>query len=342
MSNEIQRIVDTVACGQHLSRAQMARAMQIIITGGATPAQAAGLLVALRMKGETVDEIAGAAEALRAKMDALPATPPVIDVCGTGGDGLGMLNVSTAVALVLAGCGLRVAKHGNKSVSSRSGSADVLAMLGVNLQAGRALAGRALAEANICFLFAPLYHKAMRHIAPVRQELGMRTIFNLLGPLINPATPGMQLLGVYDRGLVAPMAGVLRGLASRAAWVVHGHDGADELSLTGPSYVAQLRNGEITQFEVTPEEAGLKRCEPDALKGGTPEHNAREMRGMLGGRAGAYRDMVLLNAAAALLIAGRAATLQAGAALAARSIDEGNAAAALTALVRITNLPEGA
>lgn len=337
MSNEIQRFIHRVGEGRHLSRMDAQRAFQIVMSGGATPAQIAALLMGLRMKGETVAEITGAAEVLRARMETVDASQPIIDVCGTGGDGTGTLNVSTAVAFVVAGCGVAVAKHGNKSVSSRSGSADVFAELGVNIQADKASAARALAEANICFLFAPLYHKAMRLVSPVRQELAMRTIFNLLGPLANPARPQRQLMGVYDRSLLRPLARVLQGLGSESAWVVHGSDGTDELTITGVSYVAQLRHGELREFEVSPQDAGLEVADAEALRGSSPQNNARELSLLLSGKKSPYRDMVLLNAAAALVVAGRAQNVRQGAQLAAEAVDNGRAREALAQLVTITN-----
>lgn len=338
MINEIQYFIEQVAEGMHLTRMQSARAFQIIMSGGASPSQVAALLMQLRMKGESVDEVTGAAEVMRAKMDSISITGDAIDVCGTGGDNKGMLNVSTAVSVVVAACGVAVAKHGNKSVSSRSGSADVLAALGVNIQAEKPQAEKALKEAGIAFLFAPIYHKAMRHVAPVRQELGMRTIFNLLGPLCNPAKPPFQLLGVYERSLVRPMAEVLKLLGARAAWVVHGSDGSDELTLTGTSYVAELRrDGSIHCGEVAPETAGLARAEPEALEGGGPQHNAKELALLLSGKKSAYRDVVLFNAAAALVIAGKARDLLEGVAQAAQAVDDGKAKSTLAALVSISN-----
>jgi anthranilate phosphoribosyltransferase len=337
MSNEIQNFITQAADGLHLSRVQAGRAFQIIMSGGATPAQIAALLVALRVKGESVSEILGAASAMRAKMDTLSLQHDCMDVCGTGGDGLGMLNVSTAVAIVLAGCGLKVAKHGNKSVSSRSGSADVLAALGVNIQAEKSVAEKSLQQAGLCFLYAPLYHKAMRHVAPVRQELGVRTIFNLLGPLVNPAKPAYQIMGVYDRSLLAPMAQTLHALGSKRAWVACGSDGSDELTLTGVSYVAEWKNGAVHSFVISPEDAGLTRCNEDDLGGASPQYNAKELSLLLAGKKSPYRDMVLLNAAAALVVAQKATTLLEGATVAARAIDEGKAQSALAALVSISN-----
>ena len=338
MINEIQRFIGLAAEGKDLSRDDSVRAFQIIMAGGATPAQMAAFLVALRMKGETVEEITGAAMTMRAKMDTVGAPAGAIDVCGTGGDGKGTLNVSTAVALVLAGAGVPVVKHGNRSVSSSSGSADVLSALGVQVQADKTVAEACLKGANICFLYAPLYHKAMRHVAPVRQELGMRTLFNLLGPLCNPAVPAYQLMGVYDPLLLEPMAKVLMQLGSRAAWVVHGSDGMDELTLSGPTEVMELKDGAFRRFIVTPQDAGLPEAPVDDIKGGSAAHNAREFSLLLSGKASAYRNIVLLNAAAALVIGGLADDLKAGAAIAAAAIDDGKAKECLANLARITNM----
>jgi anthranilate phosphoribosyltransferase len=341
--NEIQRFIAQIAEGAPLSQDESSRAFQIIMRDGATPAQVAALLMGLRMKGETVPEITGAALVLKAKMEKIAAPPGAMDVCGTGGDAHGLpsggtLNVSTAVALVVAGAGVPVVKHGNKSVSSLTGSADVLAALGVNVKTVKSRVEQCLKEANICFMLAPLFHKAMRHVAPIRQELGLRTLFNLLGPLVNPASPKLQLLGVYDKALVVPIAEVLRALGSESAWVVHGEDGMDELTLAGATHVAELGGGKICTFDVNPEEAGLARAEPGALKGGNAATNARELSLLLSGKRSAYRDIVLLNAAAALKIAGRAETLPDGVALGAVAIDGGRAKEALAHLVRITNL----
>jgi anthranilate phosphoribosyltransferase len=338
MINEIQRFITKVAEGKHLSQEETSRAFQIIMNGGATPAQIASLLTALHIKGETPEEITGAALVMRAKMEKITAPDNAIDVCGTGGDHKGSLNVSTAVALVVAACGLPVVKHGNKSVSSLSGSADILAELGVNIQADKAKVEASLSNANICFMYAPLYHKAMRHVAPVRQELGFRTLFNLLGPLVNPAQPTYQLMGVYDKDLLEPLAKVLRLLGSTNAWVVHGSDGIDELTLSGVSHVAELKNGEIRLFDITPEEAGLERAEPDAIAGKSPAYNARELSLLLTGKQSPYRDIVLYNSAAALLIAGKVENLLAGVMLAKEVIDSGKAKEALAKLMYETNL----
>ncbi len=336
----LKEYIQKVSEGIHLSKDETARAFQIIMNDGATPAQIAALLMALRINGETMEEIAGAALSMRVKMQHVSAPENAIDVCGTGGDSArsgGTYNVSTAVALVVAACGVPVAKHGNKSVSSLSGSADVLAALGVNIKATKDIVEKSLIEAGICFMYAPLFHKGMRHISPTRQEMGIRTIFNITGPLANPAQPRYQLLGVYDKALLQPMAEVLRMLGSDRAWVVHGEDGMDELTITGISYIAELKDNEINTFEITPEEAGLERAEPDALRGRDPDSNARELNLLLSGKHSPYRDVVLLNAGAALVIAGKAENIKNGVHMAAETIDSGRAKETLANLVRITN-----
>lgn len=333
----IKKFIAKLAEHQHLTREEAERAFQIIMNGGATPAQIAALLMAIRLNGESVAEIAGAATAMRAKMETITAPENAIDVCGTGGDGSSSYNISTAVAFVVAACGVPVVKHGNKSVSSASGSADVLMQLGVNIQAEKNIAEKALAEAGICFLFAPLYHKAMRHVAPIRQELSVRTIFNLLGPLANPAKPKLQLMGVYDKTLLVPMAEVLRNLGSTKAWVVCGSDGMDELTITGSSYIAELNNGEIREFEISPQDAGLALHERAEIVGSQPENNAIELQLLLSGKKSAYRDIVLLNSAAALLIADKVTDLKQGVEIAENAIDSGKAQEVLLHLARISN-----
>ena len=293
--------------------------------------------MALRVRGETVDEITGGARAMRARALRIDAPDGAIDTCGTGGDGKGTFNISTAAALVVAGCGVPVAKHGNRALSSRSGSADLLAALGVNIDADMALVRAALWEAGIGFLMAPRHHGAMRHVAPTRMELGTRTLFNLLGPLANPAGARRQVIGVFDPKRARDMALVLRNLGSERAWIVHGSDGIDELTTTGPSTVVALEEGDIRGFAVAPEDAGLPRAAPADLAGGDAAHNAAIVRAVLDGAPGPARDVVVLNAAAALAVAGRADGLAEGAALAARAIDGGKAAAALAKLVAISN-----
>jgi len=306
------------------------------LRGEPTPAQVAAALTALRIRGETVDEIAAFAGAMRDAALTLDHPHDVIDTCGTGGDGAHTFNISTAAALVLAGAGLKVAKHGNRALSSKSGSSDVLAALGVNLVATPAQQRRSLDDAGIAFLFAPAYHGAMRHVGPVRAEIGFRTVFNLLGPLSNPAGAKRQVMGVYDPRLLEPLAEVLGRLGATRAWTVHGQ-GLDELTTTGETEVAEWKDGTVRRFTVTPEDAGLPRASIADLRGGDAEENARALSAMLAGERGAYRDIVLLNAAAALVVADRAGDLAEGARLAAAVIDDGSAAKALADLVEATN-----
>ena len=306
------------------------------LRGEPTPAQVAAAVTALRIRGETVEEIAAFATAMREAARTLEHPYDAIDTCGTGGDGQHTFNISTAAALVLAGAGLKVAKHGNRAMSSKSGSSDVLSVLGVNLQASPAQQRRSLDEAGIAFLFAPAYHGAMRHVGPVRAEIGFRTVFNLLGPLSNPAGAKRQVMGVYDPRLLEPLAEVLGRLGATRAWTVHGQ-GLDELTTTGETEVAEWKDGTVRRFTVTPEDAGLPRASLDALRGGDAEENAEALRALLEGAKGAYRDIVLLNAAAALVVADRAADLAEGAVMAAAVIDDGRAAKALADLVEATN-----
>ena len=330
---QFKTLLAQVADGGRLSQAQAEEAFEIIMSGQATPSQMGGFLMALRVRGETVDELVGAARVMRAKALRIDAPIGAIDTCGTGGDASGTYNISTGAALVVAACGVPVAKHGNRALSSRSGSADVLAALGVNLDADMSLVTESLREVKIGFLMAPRHHAAMRHVGPTRVELGTRTIFNLLGPLSNPAGATRQLLGVFHRQWVKPLAEVLGQLGSERAWVVHGSDGLDELTTTGVSYVAQLNDGRITTFDVMPEDAGLPRATVESLKGGDPAANATAIRDMLAGKPGAYRDIVLLNAAAALIVANQARDLKAGVALASDAIATGRARATLEQLV---------
>lgn len=339
--SEIQKYLTEIAERKHLDLPDAGRVFQIIMAGGATPAQIAAVLMGLRVNGETVDEISGAALALRNKMKKL-AIPEelqsrIIDTCGTGGDNKGTYNISTTVALVVASCGVPVAKHGNKAISSRSGSADVLTALGVNIEASEENTIASLVEAGICFMMAPRYHIAMRHVTPVRQELAIRTIFNILGPLVNPALPERQLLGVYAKHLVKPLAQVLDNLGSKKAWVVNGSDGMDEITLNGETYIAELKDGNVTTFTINPNELGLEPPVGDELIGGDAIHNARELKAVLNGKEGGYRNIVLLNAAAGLIIGGKAHNMKDGMALAAEAIDSGKAKATLEKLVEITN-----
>lgn len=330
-------ILALLAERKNLPREQCTRAFQLIMNGGATPAQMAAFLMGLRMKGETVDEITAAAYVLRMKAAKIKTPAGCIDTCGTGGDAKGTYNISTAVAFVLAACGVPVAKHGNRAVSSQSGSADVLSLLGVKIDADVRVLERCFKECNIAFLMAPRFHNAMRHVAPIRQELGIRTVFNLLGPLANPAHPDYQLLGIYSKAWVEPIANVLKELGTKAAWVVHGSDGLDELTITGASYVTELKDGVIRSFEITPEDAGLERAPLDELKGKNPEYNATALLNALSGMESAYRRAVLLNAAAGLLITGKSKDLKAGVAMATEAIDSGKAHTLLKKLVEVSN-----
>jgi anthranilate phosphoribosyltransferase len=337
MSDDLKPLLARVADGNSLTVDEAETAFDIIMSGDATEAQIGAFLMALRVRGETVDEITGAVRTMRAK--ALPAKAPAnaIDVVGTGGDGSGTYNISTAAAIVVAGCGVPVAKHGNRALSSKSGAADVLGALGVNIDADMALVERAIAEAGIGFLMAPRHHAAMKYVGPARVQMGVRTIFNILGPLSNPAGVTRQFTGVFSRDWIQPMAEVLRNLGCEAAWIVHGSDGLDELTTTGPSHVAQLKDGEITTFDVSPEDAGLAIAKPADLKGGDAELNAKALRAVLDGTPGPYRDVAIFNAAGALIVAGKADDLKSGAAMAAAAIDDGKALAALDQWVAITN-----
>lgn len=326
-----------VADGGTLSEAQSEHVFELIMTGDATPAQTGAFLMALRVRQETVDEITGAARIMRAKVRGIEVPPDAIDTCGTGGDCAGTYNVSTAAALVAAACGVPVAKHGNRALSSKSGSADVLAALGVNLDADEALMRQCLTEANFAFMMAPKHHSAMRHVAGPRLELGTRTIFNLIGPLANPAGVKRQLLGVYSEQWIVPLARVLGRLGARHVWVVCGDDGLDELTTTGPSKVAEFKDGRLRLFEVHPGDVGLATSTSDQLKGGDPEFNAHALTSLLAGEAGPYRDIVALNAAAALIVGGKAVNLRDGVRLAEEAIDRGRAAAVLEQVVGITN-----
>ena len=336
MSAAMKPFLQKLASGQPLTREEAEAAFGIIMSGEATASQIGAFLMALRLRGESVQEIAGAVSAMRGKMLKVNAPDDAIDIVGTGGDASGSWNVSTASALVVAGCGVPVAKHGNRALTSRSGAADTLAALGVNLELGPDGISKCIAEAGIGFMFAPAHHSAMRHVGPTRAELGTRTVFNLLGPLSNPAGVTRQLLGVFAPEWVEPLARVLNDLGCKAAWVVHG-DGLDEMTLTGATKVAELKDGVVRCFEVTPEDAGLARADASALKGGDAEHNANALRALLQGAPGAYRDITLLNSAAALIVAEKAMSLKDGVALAAQSIDSGKALAALDRLVAVSN-----
>jgi anthranilate phosphoribosyltransferase len=334
---DFKALLGVAATGKTLTAEQAELAFDAMMSGNATPSQMGGFLMALRVRGETVEEITGAVRAMRAKMTPIEAPLGAIDTCGTGGDGVGTWNISTAASFVVAACGVPVAKHGNRGLSSKSGAADVLTALGVNVEADMALVKQALWEANICFMMAPRHHSAMRHVGPTRVELGTRTIFNLMGPLSNPAGAARQLTGVFSRAWIAPMAEVLGKLGSEQAWVVHGSDGIDELTTTGPSYVAELKAGKVTTYEINPEDAGLERARTSDLTGGDPATNALALSALLDGHQGPYRDIVLLNSAATLIVAGKVLTLREGVEMAAEAIDSGAARAKLARLIAITN-----
>ncbi len=340
MSNNLKPVIARLAAGETLSDAEAEAAFDIIMSGEATPAQIGALLMAMRVRGETVAEITGAVRAMRARMTAIEAPEGAIDVCGTGGDGAGTLNVSSAVTFVLAGCGVPVAKHGNRALSSRTGGADVLTALGVNVDAPIERLSDILLEAGCVFLFAPRHHPSMRHAAGPRVELGTRTIFNLLGPLANPARVRRQLTGVFAPEWTLPMAETLAALGHQTAWIVHGL-GLDEMTVAGENHVTALRGGGIHSFLVTPEDAGLPRAPIEAIKGGDAGFNAGALQGLLQGARGPYRDTVLLNAAAALIVADRAGDLREGVTLADRAITSGAALQALDVLRRETAAPQG-
>ncbi|MDP4032391.1 MAG: anthranilate phosphoribosyltransferase [Pseudorhodobacter sp.] len=336
MSDRLKPLIG-LAADRPLTRAEAETAFECLFAGEATPAQMGGLLMALRSRGETVDEYAAAASVMRAACNAVRAPEGAMDIVGTGGDGKGTLNISTATAFVVAGAGVVVAKHGNRNLSSKSGAADALTEMGLNVMVGVEVVERCLREAGIGFMMAPMHHPAMRHVGPVRAELGTRTIFNILGPLTNPAGVKRQLTGAFSAALIRPMAEVLLALGSEKAWLVHGGDGTDELSIAAPSRVAALEGRVIREFDLHPEDAGLPLHPFEAILGGTPIENAAAFRALLDGAAGAYRDAVLLNASAALMVADHAASLPEGVAMARQSIDSGAAKAKVAALARITN-----
>src|SRR5947208_5709990 len=308
-----------------------------MMSGEATPSQMGGLLMALRVRGETVEEITGAVFAMRENMLRVSAPADAIDVVGTGGDASGSYNISTCAAFIVAGAGVPVAKHGNRALSSRCGAADVLGALGVKIELTPDGVARCITDAGIGFMFAPAHHPAMKNVGPTRVELATRTIFNLLGPLSNPAGVKRQMVGVFSRQWVQPLAQVLKNLGSDSVWVVHGSDGLDEITLTGPTSVAALENGNIRTFEVTPEDAGLGRSSPGSLNGGDADANAVALRSVLDGKPSPYRDVALLNAAAALIVAGKARDLKEGVAIGAKSLDSGAASARLKHLIAVSN-----
>lgn len=336
-ARELKRLMNRIAEGETLGDDGMQQALDLLMSGIAPPVAMGAFLMGVRVRGETTEEITGAAKFMRSRMTTVDAPPGAIDIVGTGGDSRGTYNISTAATFVAAGAGAIVAKHGNRAVTSLSGASDVLSALGVKLDVPPVIVSRAIADAGVGFLWAPLYHPAFKAWAPVRADLGLRTILNLLGPLCNPAQATRQVLGVYDRKLVEPIAEVLRKLGSVHAWVVHGADGMDELTTTGVTHVAELKDGDIFAFDLTPEDTGLKRSSIEELKGGDAATNAAAIHDLLHGEPGPYRDIVLLNSAAALIVAGKADGLADGIEKAEASIDSGRAARALDRLVAVTN-----
>lgn len=333
---DIKEALQRIGAGKDLTGEEMRSVMNIIMSGEATPSQIGAFLIGMRVKGETVGEIAAAVSILREKMVPVEAPENAMDIVGTGGDAAETYNISTAASLVVASAGIPVAKHGNRALSSKSGASDVLQALGIDINLTPDRIAECIREAGIGFMFAPAHHPAMKHVGPVRQELGVRTMFNLLGPQSNPAGARRYLLGVYDREWVEPVAAALLANRAIAAWVVHGADGLDELSTTGPSFVAQIKDGNLTSFEVVPEDAGLSRASLADLKGGDPAFNAKALRELLEGEKSPYRDIVLFNAAAAFIVAGEAGDLKEGVERATEQIDSGRAKATLDKLVKVS------
>ncbi len=335
--DELKALIAKVATGAALTRDEAANAFDRMMSGEATPSQMGGLLMALRVRGETVEEITGAVSTMRAKMLPVDAPKGAIDVVGTGGDASGSYNISTCAAFIVAGAGVPVAKHGNRALSSRSGAADVLGALGVRVDLDPSAITTCISEAGIGFMFAPMHHPAMKNVGPTRVELGTRTIFNLLGPLSNPAGVKRQMVGVFSKHWVEPIAQVLKNLGTERAYVVHGSDGLDEITTSGPSSVAALKNGSVRTFEITPEEVGLAKAKPEALRGGDADENATALKAVLEGKKGPYRDVAVFNAAAALVVSGKAQDLKGGVALAQKSIDSGEAEGRLDRLIAVSN-----
>ena len=335
--DDLKPFISKVASGAPLSREEAAQAFNVMMSGEATPSQMGGLLMAMRVRGETVDEITGAVTVMRAKMLRVNAPANAIDVVGTGGDASGSYNISTCAAFIVAGCGIPVAKHGNRALSSRSGAADVLTALGVRIDLSPEAIARCITDAGIGFMFAPAHHPATKHVAPTRVELGTRTIFNLLGPLSNPASVKRQMVGVFSRHWVEPLAQVLCNLGCERAFVVHGSDGLDEITTSGPTTIASLEKGTIKTFDISPEDVGLPRAAPEDLRGGDTEANAAALMAVLKGQKGPFRDVALFNAAAALIVAGAARTFEEGLALARKSVDSGEAEGRLDRLIAVSN-----
>jgi anthranilate phosphoribosyltransferase len=335
--DDFKTLIGKVATGASLTRDESANAFDRMMSGEATPSQMGGLLMGLRLRGETVDEITGAVTTMRAKMTRVAAPPDAIDVVGTGGDASGSYNISTCAAFIVAGAGIPVAKHGNRALSSKSGAADVLGALGVKIDLRPDEITRCIYEAGIGFMFAPAHHPAMKHVGPTRVELGTRTIFNLLGPVSNPAGVKRQMVGVFSRQWVEPIANVLKNLGSERAYVVHGSDGLDEITTSGPTSVASLENGKVTTFEIKPEDVGLPVAKAEQLRGGDAETNASALIEVLKGKKGPFRDVAILNAAAAIVVAGKARDLKEGVAIATKSVDSAEAEGKLDRLITISN-----
>ena len=337
MADEFKALIAKVATGANLSRAEAASAFDRMMSGEATPSQMGGLLMALRVRGETVDEITGAVTTMRAKMLSVKAPPDAVDIVGTGGDASGSYNISTCAAFIVAGAGVPIAKHGNRALSSKSGAADVLQALGVNIDLNAEQVGLCIRDSGIGFMFAPAHHPAMKNVGPTRVELGTRTIFNLLGPLSNPAGVKRQMVGTFSRHWIEPMVQVLNNLGSERVWAVHGSDGLDEITTSGPTSVAELKDGKVRTFEIVPEDAGLRRAKPEALRGGDASHNAAALLDVLKGKPGPFRDVAILNAAATLIVAAKAGDLKEAAVLAAKAIDSGEAEGRLDRLIAVSN-----
>jgi anthranilate phosphoribosyltransferase len=337
VTDTFRGLIGKVATGAALTREEAATAFDQMMSGEATPSQMGALLMALRVRGETVDEITGAVTTMRAKMLRVAAPPEAIDVVGTGGDASGSFNISTCAALIVAGAGVPVAKHGNRALSSRSGAADVLTALGVNIDLEPDKIAHCIREAGIGFMFAPAHHPAMKNVGATRLELGTRTIFNLLGPLSNPAGVRRQIVGVFSRQWTEPLAQVLKNLGTDRAWVVHGSDGLDEITTSGPTSVAALEDGKIRSFEIAPEDVGLPRVKAEQLRGGDAAANAQAVEDVLEGKPSPFRDVALFNAAAALVVAGKAKDLQAGLHLATKSLESGEAEGRLDRLIVVSN-----
>jgi len=334
---ELKPLIAKAANGQALSRAEAREAFNVMMSGEATPSQIAGLLMALRVRGETVDEITGAVEIMREKMLGVVAPPDAIDIVGTGGDASGSYNISTCAAFIAAGAGLKVAKHGNRALSSKSGAADVLMALGLKIDIAPEMISQCIAQAGLGFMFAPAHHSSMKFVGPTRVELGTRTIFNLLGPLSNPAGVKRQVTGVYSRAWVEPLAQVLKNLGSETCWICHGEGGMDEIVPTGTTWISELKDGVIRSFELTPEAAGLARSNPDDLKGGDAAHNAEALRHVLDGKPSAFADAALMTTAAALIVADKETDFKRATANARDALKSGAAKKALAKLIEVSN-----